>query len=208
MVRLSSSVRSKKRRGTSADLLAVGLGNPTDEYAQTRHNAGVWVINELVERHGGRLGAGRRDRAEAAELRVGDKRLAVGVPKTFMNDSGSAVAPLVRRYGIDDLSNLVVVHDEIDLPVGRMKVKLGGGLAGHNGLKSIRSHLHSVEFTRIRIGVGKPVPGAMKGRDYVLKRPRRSERPELDRVVGRAADAVEFLLDNDLGTAMNLFNRS
>lgn len=208
MVRLSSSKRSNKRRSTPADLLVVGLGNPTDEYAQTRHNAGVWVINELVARHSGRLSAGRRDRAESVELRIGDKRLAVAIPKTFMNNSGSAVAPLVRRFGIDDLNQLVVVHDEIDLPVGRMKVKAGGGLAGHNGLKSIRAHLRSAEFIRIRIGVGKPAPGTMKGRDYVLKRPARSERPELERVVGRAADAVEFLLGNDLETAMNLFNRS
>ncbi len=208
MVRLPSSKRGKQRNRTPADLLVVGLGNPTIEYEQTRHNAGVWVIKELVARHNGRLAAARRDRAEAVELRVGDKRLAVAIPKTFMNDSGSAVAPLVRRYGIEDLNNLVVVHDEIDLPVGRMKVKAGGGLAGHNGLKSISSHLRSVEFTRVRIGVGKPVPGTMKPRDYVLKRPARSERPELERVVGRAADAVEFLLGNDLETTMNLFNRS
>ena len=208
MVRLSSSVRSPKRRGAPADLLVVGLGNPTDEYAQTRHNAGVWVINELVARHSGRLTSGRRDRAESAELRMGDKRLAVAVPKTYMNNSGSAVAPLVRRYGIDDLIQLVIVHDEIDLPVGRMKVKHGGGLAGHNGLKSIHSHLRSDGFTRVRIGVGKPAPGTMKARDYVLRRPARSERPELERVVSRAADAVEFLLGNDLEATMSTFNRS
>ncbi len=208
MARLSSAKRSKQRRDTPADLLVVGLGNPTDEYAPTRHNAGVWVINELLERHNGKLGAGRRDRAESTELRLGEKRLAVAVPKTFMNDSGSAVAPLVRRYGIDGMERLVIVHDEIDLPVGRMKVKTGGGLAGHNGLKSIRSHLHSSEFTRFRIGVGKPAPGTVTPRDYVLKRPARSERPELENVVARAADAVEFLLDNDLEAAMNLFNRA
>lgn len=208
MVRLGSSKGLKQRRGTPADLLVVGLGNPTTEYAQTRHNAGVWVVDELVARHGGRLGAGRRDRAESTELRIGEARVAVAVPKTFMNDSGSAVGPLVRRYGIDDISRLIVVHDEIDLPVGRMKVKRGGGLAGHNGLKSIRSHLHTDQFTRIRIGVGKPAPGAMKPRDYVLRRPARAERQALDEVVGRAADAVAFLADNDLEAAMNLFNRS
>ena len=208
MVRLGSSKGLKQRRGAPADLLVVGLGNPTIEYSQTRHNAGVWVINELVARHDGRLGAGGRDRAESTELRIGRTRVAVAVPKTFMNDSGSALPPLVRRYGIDDLGRLIVVHDEIDLPVGRMKVKSGGGLAGHNGLKSIRSHLHTDEFTRIRIGVGKPAPGTMKPRDYVLRRPARAERQQLDEVVGRAADAVEFLADNDLEAAMNLFNRS
>lgn len=207
MVRLSSSAR-KGRRGTPVDLLVVGLGNPTDQYAQTRHNAGVWVINELVSRHNGRLSASRRDRAETAELRVVEKRLVAAIPRTFMNDSGSAVAPLVRRYGIDDLSKLVIVHDEIDLAVGRMKVKCGGGLAGHNGLKSIRSHLRSSEFTRIRIGIGKPAPGTIAPKDYVLKRPTRSERLELDRVVGHAVAAVEFLAVNALETTMNRFNRS
>ncbi|NIR41916.1 MAG: aminoacyl-tRNA hydrolase [Actinobacteria bacterium] len=200
--------RSDTRRGTPADLLAVGLGNPGDEYAQTRHNAGSWVIHELVRRHGGRLARGRRGPFEADELRIGERRLAVAVPTTYMNQSGRAVAPLVRRHGIDDLARLVIVHDEIDLPVGRLRVKFGGGLAGNNGLKSIRSHLRTADFTRIRIGVGKPEPGTMKGADYVLRRPARSERPELDRIVGLAADAVEFLLDHDVEETMNRFNGS
>lgn len=198
--------RHKDRRGTPADLLVVGLGNPGDDYAQTRHNAGAWVVHELVRRHGGKLTRGRRDHAESDELRIGEHRLAVAIPSTYMNESGRAVAPLVRRHGIDDLARLVIVHDELDLPVGRMKVKFGGGLAGNNGLKSIRAHLRSDAFTRIRIGVGKPEPGTMKGSDYVLRRPARSERPELDRVVGRAADAVEHLLVNDLEATMNRFN--
>ncbi len=194
------------RTGTPAELLAVGLGNPGEEYARTRHNAGVWVIEELVRRHGGRLRRGRRDNALSDELRIGEHRLAVATPTTFMNESGRAVAPLVRRYGIEDLSRLVIVHDELDLPVGRLKVKLGGGLAGNNGLKSIRSHLRADEFARIRIGVGKPEAGTMKGRDYVLRRPSRAERPELDRVVGLAADAIEFLVGTDIEAAMNRFN--
>lgn len=198
--------RSSARRGTPADLLVVGLGNPGDEYAQTRHNAGVWVIDELVRRHGGKLTRARREHADSAELRVGDTRLAVAVPTTYMNESGRAVLPLVRRFGIDDLARLVIVHDELDLPVGRLKVKFGGGLAGNNGLKSVRAHLRSDEFTRIRIGVGKPAPGTMKGADYVLRRPARSERPELERVVGVAADAVEHLLGGDLDATMNRFN--
>lgn len=198
--------RPSARRGTPADLLVVGLGNPGDDYARTRHNAGVWVIDELVRRHGGKLTRARREHADSAELRVGDKRLAVAVPTTYMNESGRAVLPLVRRFGIEDLARLVIVHDELDLPVGRLKVKFGGGLAGNNGLKSIRAHLRSDEFTRIRIGVGKPAPGTMKGADYVLRRPARSERPELDRVVGVAADAVEHLLGGDLDATMNRFN--
>ena len=123
-----------------------------------------------------------------------------------MNHAGRAVGPLVRRYGIDDLSRLVILHDELDLPVGRLRVKFGGGLAGNNGLKSVRTHLHTTDFTRVRIGVGKPEPGTMKGADYVLRRPARAERPELERVVGLAADAVEYLLDHDVEAAMNRFN--
>ena len=166
------------------------------------------MIHELVRRHGGRLARGRRGPFEADELRIGERRLAVAVPTTYMNQSGRAVAPLVRRHGIDDLARLVIVHDEIDLPVGRLRVKFGGGLAGNNGLKSVRSHLRTPDFTRIRIGVGKPEPGTMKGADYVLRRPARSERPELDRIVGLAADAVEFLLDHDVEETMNRFNGS
>jgi len=195
-----------ERTGTPADLLAVGLGNPGEEYAQTRHNAGAWVIDELVRRHGGRLRRGRRDNALSDELRVGARRLAVATPTTYMNESGRAVGPLVRRYGIHDLHRLVVIHDELDLPVGRMKLKFGGGMAGNNGLKSIRDHLRTDEFARIRIGVGKPEPDTMKGRDYVLRRPARSERPELERVVSEAADAIEYLLDGDIEAAMNRFN--
>ncbi len=194
------------RTGSPADLLVVGLGNPGEEYAQTRHNAGVWVIDELVRRHGGRLRRGRRDFAAVDELRIGSHRVAVAVPSTYMNESGKAVAPLVRRFGIEDLSRLVIVHDELDLPVGRLKVKLGGGLAGNNGLKSVRASLRSDAFARIRIGVGKPEPGTMRGADYVLKRPARRERPELDRIVGEAADAVEYLAGSDIESTMNRFN--
>jgi PTH1 family peptidyl-tRNA hydrolase len=200
--------RNTPRRGTPADLLVVGLGNPGDEYADTRHNAGVWVINELVRRHGGKLSRAKKEHAETAELRVGLKRLAVAVPTTYMNESGRAVGALVRRHGIEDLSRLVVVHDELDLPVGRLKVKFGGGMAGNNGLKSVRDHLRADEFSRIRLGVGKPAPDTMKGADYVLRRPARSERPELDRIVNEAADAVEHLLNADIEATMNRFNAS
>ncbi len=198
--------RTSNRRGTPADLLVVGLGNPGDDYAQTRHNAGVWVVEELVRRHGGKLKRGKREYSDSDELRVGALRLAVAVPTTYMNESGRAVGPLVRRFGIEDLSRLVIVHDELDLPVGRLKVKFGGGLAGNNGLKSVRAHLRSDEFSRIRIGVGKPEAGTMKGADYVLRRPARSERPELERIVGVAADAVEHLLSSDIEATMNRFN--
>ena len=195
------------RTGSAADLLVVGLGNPGDEYARTRHNAGRWVVDELVRRHGGRLRRARRQQALVCELRLDQRRVAAAAPVTWMNESGRAVAPLVRRFGIRDLSGLVVVHDELDLPVGRLRVKTGGGLAGHKGLQSIRTHLRSDAFTRVRVGVGRP-DGTPKGGDYVLKRPGRAERAELDATVDRAADAVEYLLEHGLEPTMNRFNQA
>ena len=196
--------KSDPRTGTPADLLVVGLGNPGDDYDGTRHNVGVEVVNELVERYGGRLRSSR-EAALADELRVGERRLAVAFPQTYMNRSGESVRLLVRRYGIEDLHRLVVVHDELDLEIGRLKVKVGGGLAGHNGLRSIRDHLKSTEFVRLRIGVGKP-PERMRGADWVLKRPGRADRDALDHVVERAADAAELLMVETPDAVMNRFN--
>jgi PTH1 family peptidyl-tRNA hydrolase len=122
-----------------------------------------------------------------------------------MNDSGFAVGRLVRRYEIAELSRLVIVHDEIDLPLGRLQVKLGGGLAGHNGLRSIKAHLHSDEFARVRIGVGRP-PGRKEGADHVLRRPGAGERRELDVSIELAADAVETILAEGIDAAQNRFN--
>ena len=122
-----------------------------------------------------------------------------------MNESGLAVAALVRRYGIEDLSRLVVVHDELDLPSGRVKVKVGGGTAGNNGIKSVVAHLHTGDFVRVRIGIGKP-PGRQTGTDYVLKRPGKAERAELDVAVVEAADAVEAILADGPDATMNRVN--
>lgn len=132
-------------------------------------------------------------------------RLALAFPQTYMNESGMAVAPLVRRFGIDDLTRLVVVHDELDLPVGRIRVKVGGGLAGHNGLKSIKAHLHTDAFCRVRIGIGKP-PGRREGVDHVLRAPGKAERELLAVAVEEAADAVEAILAEGPAAAMNRFN--
>ena len=134
-----------------------------------------------------------------------EKRLALAFPQTYVNESGTAVLPLVRRFGIDDLAKLVIVHDELDLPVGRLQVKAGGGLAGHNGLRSIKAHLHSNSFTRIRIGIGKP-PSKDRGADHVLRAASRSERTELAVVIEEAADAVECILTDGLVAAQNRFN--
>ncbi len=192
------------RRGTPADLLAVGLGNPGAEYARTRHNVGADTVALLAERHGGRLKAGK-ERALSAEVRVGPQRLALAFPQTYYNDSGLSVGALVRRHGIEDLHRLVVIHDELDLPPGRLQVKVGGGLAGNKGLKSIRAHIHTDDFIRIRIGVGKPA-NPQQGADHVLKRPGKAERTELDIVIQEAADAVELLLSDGPDVAMNRFN--
>ena len=192
------------RTGTPADLLVCGLGNPGSEFASTRHNIGFDVVDELARRHGGRLRKGK-ERALVDEVRFGGARVALAEPQTYMNDSGTSVAPLVRRFGIDDLHKLVVVHDELDLQLGRLKVKEGGGLAGHNGLRSIRDHLRSTDFVRIRIGVGKPV-SKEHGADHVLRKVGKAERALLDEMAVIAADAVEVILAEGVAEAMTRFN--
>jgi PTH1 family peptidyl-tRNA hydrolase len=165
------------------------------------------VVALLARRHGGRLKPAKRERSLVGEVDVDGRRLALAFPQTYMNDSGLAVAPLARRFGVtEDLSRLVIVHDELDLPVGRLQVKLGGGLAGHNGLKSIKAHLHSDAFARVRIGIGKP-PGRQQGTDHVLKAPGRREQQELAVVIEEAADAVECILAAGVAPCQNRFNR-
>ena len=183
----------------------LGLGNPGPEYQGSRHNVGADTVAVLARRHGGRLRKGR-ERALVDEVRVDGRRVALAFPQTYMNESGLAAAALVRRYGVDDLERLVVVHDELDLPVGGLKVKVGGGLAGHNGLRSIKAHLHSDAFCRVRIGIGKP-PGKQHGVDHVLRPPGKRERAELEVVIEEAADAVEVILTEGPAAAMNRFNR-
>ncbi len=161
----------------------------------------------LAGRHGGRLQLARRDRALTGTVRVDGGRLTLAFPQTYMNESGLSVAALVRHLPVDpdQLDRVVVVHDELDLPVGRVKVKQGGGLAGHNGLRSIKAHLHSDAFTRVRIGIGKP-PGRQEGVEHVLRRPGKAEREALAVAVEEAADAVEAILADGVAAAMNRFN--
>lgn len=192
------------RRGTPADLLVVGLGNPGREYVGTRHNVGFDVVELLARRHGGSLKAGK-ERALVTEVRIGSHRVALAEPTTYMNLSGESVSPLTRRYGIDDPASLVVVHDELDLATGVVRVKVGGGLAGHNGLRSIKAHLHTDEFLRVRIGVGKPA-SKEQGADHVLKRVGKADRELLDIAIEVAADAVEAILTRGVDAAMNEVN--
>lgn len=193
------------RRGTPADLLVLGLGNPGAEYAGSRHNVGADVVALLAERHGGRLKLGK-ERSLSAEVRIGPHRVALAFPQTFYNDSGLAAVALLRRHGIEDLHRLVVVHDEMDLPTGKLKVKVAGGLAGNNGLKSIKAHLHTEDFVRVRVGIGKP-PGRQDGVDHVLRRPGKADRAELDVAMVEAADAVECILADGAEAAMARFNQ-
>ena len=194
-----------QRTGTPADLLVVGLGNPGEKFADTRHNVGADAVKLLARRHGGNLRSRRGLSARADEVRLGSKRVALALPETYMNASGDAVGRLRSRFGADDLLRLVIVHDELDLPTGRVRIKVGGGLAGHNGLRSIRDRLGATGFVRIRIGIGKP-PSAAAGADYVLSRPPAKDREALAEAAGRAADAVETIAAEGLERAMNTVN--
>ena len=193
-----------ERTGEPAALLVVGLGNPGDDYDGTRHNVGADVIAVLADRHGGSL---RRSKelALSCEVRIGGQRVALAFPQTFMNESGQSVRKLTHRHGVDDPARIVVVHDELDLPVGSLRVKVGGGMAGHNGLKSITAHLKTQDYLRIRIGVGRP-PGRQAGADYVLRRPGKAEVAELGVIVQEAADAVEAILAEGVDATMGSVN--
>ncbi len=163
------------------------------------------MVRLLAARRGASLRPERRCSALAVEVVLGGRRLALAVPESYMNESGLAVRALARRHSVEDLAQLVIVHDELDLPVGTVRVKRGGGIAGHNGLRSVQAHLHSLEFVRVRVGVGRP-PGRTAGADYVLRRPSRSEAEELATAFEVAADAVESILADGPDAAMNAFN--
>ncbi len=195
--------RPPARTGTPTDLLVVGLGNPGAEYARTRHNVGAEVVELLARRHDGRLRRGK-ERARADEVHIDGARVALAVPEQWMNESGDAVRRLVRRYGVEP-EQLVVVHDELDLPVATLRVKAGGGLAGHNGLRSITSHLHTDAFNRVRIRVGKPT-SKQQGADHVLSGFSKRDRAEIDVTIEHAADAVELIAAAGVDAAMNRYN--
>jgi PTH1 family peptidyl-tRNA hydrolase len=195
--------RGGERRGTPADYLVVGLGNPGAEYAKTRHNVGAEVVELLARRHGASLRKGR-ERAQVDEVRIEGKRVALAIPVTYMNDSGDAVRLLAHRYGVEP-EQIVIVQDELDLPVAALKLKAGGGLAGHNGLRSIKAHLHTDTFLRVRIGVSKP-ESKERGVDHVLNKFAKRERTEIDVTIEQAADAVEAIVRDGIADAMNRYN--
>jgi PTH1 family peptidyl-tRNA hydrolase len=191
-------------KGAPADWLIVGLGNPGKQYAATRHNVGADAVELLAARHDVTLKGGR-DHALVAETRFGDDRVVLAFPITYMNESGRAVGSLVRRHRIEDPSRLVVLHDELDLPPGVVRVKAGGGLAGNNGLRSITQHLSTQDYLRIRIGIGKP-PHKDLGANHVLHQVPKAERLLLDTATADAADAAELIVADGVDAAMQRYN--
>ena len=189
---------------TPGPALVVGLGNPGPEYAETRHNVGVRVVELLAGRAGGGRFSKHKAHADVLEGRLAGRRIVLAVPRTYMNVSGGPVAGLLRWYGVA-ADDLVVVHDDLDLGFGVVRLKRGGGEGGHNGLRSISASIGTKDYLRVRVGIGRP-PGRQDPADFVLKRFSGAERKELDFVVDLAADAAEALLRDGLEPAQNRFH--
>ena len=193
-----------RRARTSARHLVVGLGNPGPEYAGTRHNVGFMVVDRLAGRHRIAIKSSQHG-ARVGEGVIADEPVALVKPLTFMNLSGRAVAPLANRHSLQP-SNVLVVYDDADLPVGKIRVRARGSAGGHGGLKSIIAALGSSEFPRVRIGIGRSSSGDLV--DHVLSGFRGNERELIDLAIDRAADAVEHALTHGIEAAMNRFNSS
>jgi PTH1 family peptidyl-tRNA hydrolase len=192
-----------RRAGSSLDLLVVGLGNPGREYAANRHNVGAMVVDELASRHGGSWRG--KFSGRLAEVRLDDHKLALLKPETYMNESGRSVGAAASFFKVAPES-VLVVHDDSDLEPGRLQLRLGGGLAGHNGLRSIAQHLRTQEFLRLRVGVGRPERGDPRPlADWVLSDFEAHE--DAGALVARAADAVETLDAEGVGRAQAQVNR-
>ncbi|MCU1681010.1 MAG: aminoacyl-tRNA hydrolase [Amycolatopsis sp.] len=189
--------------GAGEQILLAGLGNPGPEYSGNRHNVGFMVLDELAARVGGKFKA-HKSGAEVLEGRLSGQRVILAKPRSFMNLSGGPVVGASRFYKVP-ADGVVVVHDELDLPFGALKLKLGGGDNGHNGLRSITKSLGTKDYYRVRFGVGRP-PGRQDPADYVLKDFSTVERKELALEVDRCADAVEALISTGLVTAQNTFH--
>jgi PTH1 family peptidyl-tRNA hydrolase len=185
--------------------LIAGLGNPGPAYAATRHNVGYLVTDVLAARMGGRWTSHRKSRTDVVEGRLAGERVVLGRSRSYMNESGG---PLKALGGFFDVApeQFVIVHDELDIDFGRLRVKLGGGDNGHNGLKSLRGSLGTGDFHRVRVGIGRP-PGQQTVHDFVLKPWSATERKELDLNVEEAADAVESLITRGLVETQSAFNR-
>ncbi|MDZ7928572.1 aminoacyl-tRNA hydrolase [Rhodococcus sp. NPDC076796] len=185
----------------AAPALIVGLGNPGPQYEKTRHNVGFMVADALAGRIGSAFSSHKKSNSDIVQARLGSRSVVIAKPRTFMNLSGQPVAALARFFSIEP-ANVVVVHDELDIDFGALRLKLGGGEGGHNGLRSISQHLSTKDYLRVRVGVGRP-PGRMDPASFVLKPFSAAERKDLGVVVEEAADAAELLLSAGLEAAQN-----
>jgi len=185
--------------------LLVGLGNPGPDYERTRHNAGYWWVDAIVQARKGRWAKESKFHGWVAKVNEGEREFRVLKPATYMNESGRSVGSFLRFHRIEP-REMLVIHDELDLAPGVVKLKLGGGTGGHNGLESIIVQLGTEEIPRLRVGIGAaPREGAV---DYVLGRFFEEERPLVEKSIARAADAVKCAIDNGLLSAMNQFNKN
>lgn len=191
---------------TAGPVLVVGLGNPGDRYAATRHNIGHMVVNELAERNSERWNVHKAG-AAVAEFRmgIGGPKIVLAKPATYMNLSGKPIAALLKFFNIGP-ENLIVIHDELDIEFDMLRVKRGGGEGGHNGLKSTSQALGTKEYLRVRAGIGRP-PGRMNAADYVLRPFATAEQENLALHIDSAADAVESLIEHGLTTTQNRFHQ-
>ncbi|HSL10469.1 MAG TPA: aminoacyl-tRNA hydrolase [Actinomycetota bacterium] len=186
--------------------LVAGLGNPGDRYANTRHNVGRMVVDELAADAAERFRKVRFMPSEVAEIREGDERVLLVRSTLYMNESGPSFAGIAKKQGID-ADHLIAVHDEIEIPAGELRIKLGGGTAGHNGLRSLSSALRTPDFYRVRAGVGRP-PGRRDPSDYVLAPIAKRDETDVAILVGRGADAVRSLILDGLTATQDRFNRA
>jgi PTH1 family peptidyl-tRNA hydrolase len=183
-------------------LLVVGLGNPGPQYATTRHNLGFLVADVLADRIGAGFKVHKKSGAEVTTGRLGGTSVVLAKPRTYMNESGRQVGPLAKFYSVSP-ADVILLHDELDIDFGRIRLKFGGGIAGHNGLRSVGQSLGTNDFGRVRLGIGKP-PGRQSGASFVLENFNSRERPELGLFLEQAADATEMFIRDGLEPAQNI----
>ena len=182
--------------------MVVGLGNPGPQYEKTRHNVGFMVADLLAGRLGGTFKLHKRSGAEIVTGRLGNRPVVVAKPRTYMNESGRHIGPLAKFYSVSP-ADVIVIHDELDIDFGRIRLKLGGGEGGHNGLRSVVNALGTKDFQRVRIGIGRP-PGRKDPAAFVLENFTAAERAEVPAICEQAADATELLIESGLESAQNL----
>ena len=186
----------------SEPLLVIGLGNPGPQYAKTRHNIGFMVADLLADRLGATFKVHKRSGAEIVTSTVGQRQVVLAKPRTYMNESGRHVGPLAKFYSVPP-ADVIVIHDELDIDFGRIRLKLGGGEGGHNGLRYVANALGTKDFQRVRIGIGRP-PGRKDPAAFVLEVFTAAERKEVPAICEQAADATELLIETGLESAQNL----